>query len=619
MCGEPSATSGSGSRYPLSELEMLRRFEPILRFTHGELFFPCSVEEYVQHCDLYLGRADGGDESRLLAPRGSIDLDTLGKLHPPSQHHQHFLRFVDRPLEGRELARWLYRDSRPAFSARGRLARVGLAIRTLDSIFELVLLLRGHVPGGTVAAAESKYQRIREKDAGYPYYGRVERRAGYIVLQYFYFYTMNDWRTTFHGVNDHEADWEQILIYLEDCGENPRPLWIAGSVHEFAGQDLRRRWDDPVLLRRGDHPVIFAAAGSHANYHQPGEYLARYEVGFFKPISRTVDRVRRLWTEILRQGDPTMIGDRIAGLLRFPYVDYARGDGRSIGPGEQHEWDPILIQPEDGWIENYKGLWGLATSDPFEGESAPAGPKFNRDGSIRQTWADPVGWTGLHKVATPGESIELLQFRLGEILQDLLAAEHEIDELEDALPQLGLEVEALGRSEVFNSILEERRRAVMDAEATLDSVISRRSALIQTSEAIQLHIERIEEGDLGDPTSHIRQFHVPLSREEVQESRIVETWAAISVGGLLFGFVLILLFFPQIWIQAAGGMVLAFLAIDAALRRHLTDLLVAISVLLALVSLGVLLFEFFVETVVIVVALLSLLIIVDNFREIRGR
>jgi hypothetical protein len=66
-------------------------------------------------------------------------------------------------------------------------------------------------------------------------------------------------------------------------------------------------------------------------------------------------------------------------------------------------------------------------------------------------------------------------------------------------------------------------------------------------------------------------------------------------------------------------MVIAFLAIDAALRRHLTDLLVASSVLLALVSLGVLLYEFFVESVVVVVALLSLLIIVDNFREIRGR
>ncbi|CAN5654137.1 hypothetical protein BH23CHL2_BH23CHL2_22230 [soil metagenome] len=602
----------------MNDLELLRKYEPIVRYTHGELFFPCPVDGYVRSCELHLGTTTN-DDSRLLTPRGEVTLETLAELRPPSQNHQHFLRFVDRPLEGRELARWLIRDNRPVFNARGRLARVGLAIRTLDSVFELISLLRGRVPGGTVAAAERMYQRIWRKQNTFPYYARVVRRGGYIVLHYLLFYAMNDWRSSFHGVNDHEADWEQIFIYLEDCADEPRPLWVAGSVHEFPGQDLRRRWDDPALIRRGNHPIIFAAAGSHANYPQPGEYLARYEVGIFKPISHFFDRVRRLWNEILRQGDPTEFGDRIAGLLRFPYVDYARGDGLSVGPGEEFEWKPTVIRPDDGWIENYQGLWGLATTDPFEGESAPAGPKYNRDGTIRQTWSDPIGWTGLHKVATPSESREMLQTRLGEILNDLRATDLETAELEAALPQIGLEVEALRRSEVFQPILEDRQRALAEAEQRLNALIAHQSELTQTAEAIQLHIERIDAGDYGDPTSHIRQFHVPLSPEEIQESRIVETWAAVSVGLLLLGFAVILVFFPQIWIQAAGSMVVAFLAIDAALRRHLTDLLVAISVVLALVSLGVLLYEFFFETIVAVVALLSLLIIVDNFREIRGR
>ena len=602
----------------MNDLELLREYEPIVRYTHGELFFPCPVDGYVENCELHLGRADY-DESRLLVGRGELTLSMLAEIRPPPQDYQHFLRFVDRPLEGRELARWLIRDNRPVFNARGRLARVGIAIRTLDSLFELVSLLRGRVPGGTVAAAERRYQQIRARESSYPYYGRVVRRAGYIVLQYLLFYAMNDWRTSFHGVNDHEADWEQVFIYLEECDGEPRPIWVACSVHEFPGQDLRRRWDDPALIRRGNHPVIFAAAGSHANYVQPGEYLARYEVGIFKPVSRFFDRVRRLWNELLRQGDPTELGDRIAGLLRFPYVDYARGDGLSIGPGEEVEWTPVVIDRESDWVENYQGLWGLATTDPFEGESAPAGPKFNRDGTIRSTWADPVGWTGLHKVATPGESRALLQTRLGEVLDALRSAEEEIAILEASLPQLGLEIEALRRSEVFRPILEDRNRTLIEAESMLEALIARQSELIQTSDAIQLHIQRIDEGDLGDPTSHIRQFHVPLSPEDIQESRIVETWAAVSVGLLLLGFVVILVVFPEIWIQAAGAMVVAFFAIDAALRRHLTDMLVVSSVLLALVSLGVLLYEFFFETVVAVVALLSLLVIIDNFREIRGR
>jgi hypothetical protein len=27
---------------------------------------------------------------------------------------------------------------------------------------------------------------------------------------------MNDWRSTFGGVNDHEADWEQVTVFLPD-------------------------------------------------------------------------------------------------------------------------------------------------------------------------------------------------------------------------------------------------------------------------------------------------------------------------------------------------------------------------------------------------------------------
>jgi hypothetical protein len=30
--------------------------------------------------------------------------------------------------------------------------------------------------------------------------------TGYTVLQYWYFYAFNDWRSTYFGVNDHEAD-----------------------------------------------------------------------------------------------------------------------------------------------------------------------------------------------------------------------------------------------------------------------------------------------------------------------------------------------------------------------------------------------------------------------------
>jgi hypothetical protein len=55
----------------------------------------------------------------------------------------------------------------------------------------LSLLLRGRVPGGTTAAAEQGYRAHAEPDSC-PYYGRVSRDRGFIALQYWFFYAMND-------------------------------------------------------------------------------------------------------------------------------------------------------------------------------------------------------------------------------------------------------------------------------------------------------------------------------------------------------------------------------------------------------------------------------------------
>ena len=61
-------------------------------------------------------------------------------------------------------------------------------------------------------------------------YGRVLRTAGYTVLQYWYFYPFNDWRSTFYGVNDHEADWETISVYLVPDGGRRRGAGVGRRV-----------------------------------------------------------------------------------------------------------------------------------------------------------------------------------------------------------------------------------------------------------------------------------------------------------------------------------------------------------------------------------------------------
>jgi hypothetical protein len=351
----------------VSDLDLLRRFEPIARYSKGEL-----------------------------------DLDTLAEFGQVPLDHRMYLRFVDKPFTALELQRWQLVTRRGRFRGSGRLSRVPLHSRIADSLFDLSLAVRGRVPGGTAAAADVKVQELRQRDPRRTFYGRVVRDGGWTVLHYLFFLPMNDWRSGFNGANDHEADWEQVLVYLygDDLGR-PTPRWVACGAHDYSGDDLRRRWDDPRLTREGSHPVVFVGAGSHAMYFVMGDYVMGAEPHFLRPVKRLAASARRIWTERLGQGDPVGAAKRVSALFSVPFVDYARGDGLRIGPGQDEEWAPVIISDSRGWVHNYRGLWGLDTHDPFGGERAPAGPKYKRDGSVRRSWLDPLGWAGVDKLYPP--------------------------------------------------------------------------------------------------------------------------------------------------------------------------------------------------------------------------
>ena len=66
------ATQAAGAG-AAEELRLLRRYEPVLRFTEGELFLPMPVEDYLRTCSLWRtgakrGRGRGGTAERLCAP-----------------------------------------------------------------------------------------------------------------------------------------------------------------------------------------------------------------------------------------------------------------------------------------------------------------------------------------------------------------------------------------------------------------------------------------------------------------------------------------------------------------------------------------------------------------------
>ena len=164
---------------------------------------------------------------------------------------------------------------------------------------------------------------------------------------------------------------------------------------------------------------MFAGAGSHAAYFEQGEYLTAAPIPAARAVRGVLDALRSFWRDALRQDDPGDLAERIAGALSIPFIDYARADGRSIGPGEDVPWDPILIDDDTPWVDGYRGLFGLDTYDRFAGERAPAGPKWGRSGVVRQTWSDPVGWAGLAKVATPSRAPSVLADRIASLEAEL--------------------------------------------------------------------------------------------------------------------------------------------------------------------------------------------------------
>jgi hypothetical protein len=596
---------------------LLRRFEPVVRMTKGDKFFPMDVEPYVRACGMWVQRP--GEPAVCVVPKGSLTLENLAQQPLDEPGAVHFLRFTDAGEVRGGAA--LLRESRRAFRAgRGRLARVGYLSRFVDALYSVALLARGRVPGEAAASATTAYGRIMQRDERYRYHGRVFRQDGWLVLQYWLFYPFNDWRSGFFGANDHEADWEKVLVYLSEAENGEvRPEWAAYASHEYTGDNLRRRWDDPELEKVGEHPVVYVAAGSHASYFSRGEYLTELSLPLPAPLARAAGAVRAFWRERLGQyaGD----GEDGGYLLRVPFVDYARGDGLTIGPGGDRAWYPPMLIPDPppGWVSGYRGLWGLYARDPFEGEDAPAGPMYARDKSVSRSWYDPVGWAGLDKVPPPHRELATVRERLRGLREGCETLRAEIAEKTRRLRELGVEAQATREGSHLERPHRETASRLKGLSGEVDRLRARLVADGVVSEALEEHAKRLEAGERGPARAHITRPHRPSSEAELRGSRVTEAWAAVSVGLMLFSFVAIALFEREHLILALILGVAVFAFVEAGFRGRLTNLISSANIGLAVAATLVVVYEFFWQLVVASVLVVGLYVLADNLRELLRR
>ena len=515
------------------QLALLQRHAPIVRFDSRELFFPISVDDFLANSSL---TADGTE----WFAQGEIDEKQLDH-RLPEQAYVQFVSDLERRsvvrAEARRLARKLLGP---------RLGRVGLFGRILDALFLLSVFVRPTTPRLTTAAIALKIERLNMQQKPVVY-GRVVEVAGWLVLHYAYFYAMNDWRSGYRGLNDHEADWEQAWIFCDPADQ--QPIWVVSSNHDHGGPDLRRHWMDAECRRIEDQPVLFAGAGSHALYFRPGDYVTRIDV----PGLRWLLRLQRWSRSALRIRDQA--AERGLGpALGMPFVDAATGDGRAI-----QNWDIQLLDDERPCFGSYRGLWGLDTGDPTNGERGPSGPKFDRSGEIRRSWADPVGFAGLHGSSPPSRA----------------PLEAGLDNLDKTLSYLDQEIVRTSR------LLPLIQQAETPSEFQEGS--DRLGDLLRQRAELQDQRSRMEQGERPerDIRGHLANPAIPLAPPQ-EAGRILALWAAISIPLLLVAVGALFLFeslgVPTLLLATAAG----FSIFEQLVRRHFQAVLRLLGIYIAI-------------------------------------
>jgi hypothetical protein len=165
------------------------------------------------------------------------------------------------------------------------------------------------------------------------------------VIQYWFFYVFNNFG------NWHVSDWEQVTIQFDPAAADAAavtPLKIGYSSHA-GGQFMPWRDLAPGSQRRGTHPLVYVARGSHANYFRRGSHRVPGCPHLVRPFC--VDRSNGDGDEL----DPSGYGLR---RLTRPVFngDYSTGDFAAGGR-------PRLNR-------------GIAISDP----------------QTRPVWASPAQW-----------------------------------------------------------------------------------------------------------------------------------------------------------------------------------------------------------------------------------
>jgi len=189
---------------------------------------------------------------------------------------------------------------------------------------------------------------------------------GALALQYWFFYPFNDFNNT------HEGDWEMIQLVFEApdarAALDTEPVEVGYSSHEGAE---RATWGDEKLEVVGERPVVYPAAGSHANKYSDALWLgSSAEAGVGCDDTRGPHRE-------LSPRVATIPSDRAAAEVAYPWIAFEGRWGElqkaffngPTGPNLKTQWAQPITWSEDWRDRSYAvptgGAFGTSATDFF--------------------------------------------------------------------------------------------------------------------------------------------------------------------------------------------------------------------------------------------------------------
>ena len=199
--------------------DLLKRFQPVLRYDSNEQFFADSAVQFVVNPTTELRRKS--------TPKGKSAV------------------------------------------IAGAVGEAGRPTLTLDFLGSKAYgdgsdVLEGDVMGVRGKDYREQYRRLRmaHPELTNVVYGHAIEVNGRLWLQYWFWYFYNDYQLSF-ALGTHEGDWEMVQFRMDaDAG---RPDLAVYSQHRYGEM---RSWDEVDTL--GERPVIYVARGSHAGYYTAG-------------------------------------------------------------------------------------------------------------------------------------------------------------------------------------------------------------------------------------------------------------------------------------------------------------------------------------------------------------